>query len=164
MGSTDLSQDPDMSLRTALAAAAVLALATPAFAQDTAPADPAAAAAAQAEAAFQARAEAFQQSLETMRGEMQTALTAAGGDQARANADMDAVAARYQPQADAFANELDAFITSQMSVMPPEAQAQMAQMGPMLRAQITGAPATIKAGLIQQAAAAAAAPASASAQ
>ncbi|MFY8163106.1 MAG: hypothetical protein ACOVKC_02605, partial [Brevundimonas sp.] len=55
----------------------------------------------------------------------------------------------------AFANELDAFITSQRPVMRPEAQAQMAQMGSALRAQITGSPATIKAGLIQQAAAAA---------
>ena len=91
-----------------------------------------------------------------MQGEMQTALTAAGADQARANADLDAIAVRYQPQAEAFATELDAFITSQMPVMPPEAQAQMAQMGPMLRAQITGAPATIKAGLLQAAAAAAA--------
>lgn len=144
-----------MSLRIALAAA-VLALATPAFAQDAPPADPAAAAAAQAEAAFEAKAEVFQQALETMRGEMQSALTAAGADQAKANADMDAIAARYQPQADAFATELDTFITSQLPVMPQAEQAQMAQMGPMIRAQVTGAPATIKAGLIQQAAAAAA--------
>lgn len=144
-----------MSLRTALAAAALLALASPAFAQDAPAADPAAAAA-QAEAAFEAKAEAFEQAMAAMQGEMQTALTAAGSDQAKANADMDAIAARYQPQADAFANELDAFITSQLPVMPPEAQAQMAQIGPMLRGQITGAPATIKAGLIQQAAAAAA--------
>ncbi len=144
-----------MSLRIALAAAAVLALATPVFAQDAPAADPAAAAAAQAEAAFEARAEAFPQALTTMRSEMQTALTAAGADQARANADMDAIAARYQPQADAFANELDAFITSQLPVMPAEEQAQMTQMGPMIRGQITGAPATIKAGLLQAAAAAA---------
>lgn len=144
-----------MSLRIALAAAAVLALASPVFAQETPAADPAAAAA-QAEAAFEARAEAFQQAMGTMQGEMQTALTAAGADQAKANADMDAIAARYQPQADAFAVELDAFITSQLPVMPPEGQAQMAQMGPMLRAQIIGAPGTIKAGLLQAAAAAAA--------
>ena len=107
------------------------------------------------EAAFEAKAEAFQQAMGAMQGEMQTALTAAGPDQAKANADMDAIAARYQPQADAFATELDAFITSQLSVMPPEAQAQMAQMGPMLRGQITTAPATIKAGLLQAAATAA---------
>jgi len=144
-----------MSLRTALVAAAVLALAAPAFAQEAPAADPAAVAAAQAEAAFEARAEAFQQAMGEMQGEMQAALTAAGTDQVKANADMDAIAARYQPRADAFANELDAFLTSQLPVMPPEAQAQMAQMGPMVRAQITGAPASIKAGLIQAAAAAA---------
>ena len=153
MGSTDLFQDPDMSLRTALAAAAFLALATPAFAQDAPPADPAAAAAAQAQAAFEAKGQAFQQAMTAMQGEMQAALTAAGADRAKANADMDAIAARYQPQADAFANELDAFITSQLPVMPAAEQAQMAQMGPMVRAQIMGAPATIKAGLLQQAAA-----------
>ncbi|MDP1777020.1 MAG: hypothetical protein Q8K90_00210 [Brevundimonas sp.] len=144
-----------MSLRIALAAAAVLALATPVFSQDAPAADPAATAA-EAETAFEAKAETFQHAMMTMQGEMQTALTAAGADQARANADMDAIANRYQPQADAFAVELDAFITSQLPVMPPEGQAQMAQMGPMLRGQIMGAPATIKAGLLQAAAAAAA--------
>jgi hypothetical protein len=143
-----------MSLRTVLAAAAVLALATPVFARQTPAADPAAAAAARAEAAFEARAEAFQQAMGAMQGEMQIALTAAGTDQARASADMDAIAALYQPQADAFAAELDAFITSQLPVMPPESQAEMAQMGLMLHHQITGAPATIKAGLLQAAAAA----------
>lgn len=145
-----------MSLRTALAAAAVLALTTPAFAQDAPAVDPAAAAAEQAEAAFEAKAEAFQQAMNAMQGEMQTALTAAGSDQAKADTDLDAIVARYQPQADAFAAELDAFITSQLPVMAPQDQAQMAQMGPALRAQISGAPATIKAGLIQAAAAAAA--------
>ncbi len=141
-----------MSLRTALAAAAVLALATPVFAQDAPAADPAAATATQTEAAFEAKAEAFQQAMGTMQGEMQAALTAAGADRVKANADLDSIAARYQPQADAFANELDAFITSQLPIMPPEAQAQMAQMGPMIRGQITGAPGTIKAGLLQAAA------------
>lgn len=148
-----------MSLRTALAAAAVLALATPVFAQDAPAADPAAAAQAETEAAFEAKGQAFQQAMATMRGEMQAAFTAAAGDQAKASADMDVIAARYQPQVDAFALELDAFITSQLPVMPPEAQAQMTQMGPMIRAQIVGAPATIKAGVIQEAAAAVAAPA-----
>lgn len=140
-----------MSLRTALTAAAILAFATPAFAQQAPVADPTAAAA-QAEAAFEARAEVFQQAMGTMQEEMQTALTAAGADQVKVNTDLDAIAARYQPQADAFAAELDAFITSQLPVMPAEAQTQMAQMGPMLRTQITGAPATIKAGLLQAAA------------
>ncbi|MEY4556171.1 MAG: hypothetical protein RL093_1290 [Pseudomonadota bacterium] len=145
-----------MSLRTALAAAAVLALATPVFAQNAPAADPAATAQAETEAAFEAKGQAFQQAMATMRGEMQAAVTAAAGDQAKANADLDAIAARYQPQADAFALELDAFITSQLPLMPPEAQAQMAQMGPMIRGQIIGATATIKAGVVQEAAAAAA--------
>ncbi len=142
-----------MSLRTALAAA-VLVLATPVFAQDAPAADPAAAAAAQAEAAFEAKGQAFQEAMLAMQGEMRTALTAAGADQTKANADLDVIVARYQPQADAFAVELDAFIASQLPSMPPEAQAQIAQMGPMIRGQITGAPATIKAGVIQEAAAA----------
>ena len=143
-----------MSLRTTFAAIAVLAFATPVFAQTAPSADPVAAAAA-AEAAFTARAEAFQQAMGTMQGEMQTALTAAGADRVKANADLDAIAARYQPQADAFANELDAIITSQIPVMPPVVQGLMAQMGPTLRALITDYPAMIKAGLIWQAAAAA---------
>lgn len=145
-----------MSLRTALAAAAVLAFATPVFAQEAPAADPVAATAAQAEAAFEARAEVFQQAMAAMQGEMQTALTAAGSDQVKASADLDAIAARYQPQADAFALELDAFIRSQLPVMPPEAQAQIAQIAPMLREQITTAPATSKVGIMQAAAAAAA--------
>jgi hypothetical protein len=143
-----------MSLRTTFAAIAVLAFATPVFAQTAPAADPVAAAAA-AEAAYTARAEAFQQAMGTMEGEMQNALTAAGADRFKANADMDAIAARYQPQANAFANEVDAFITSQSPVMPPVAQALMAQMGPALRALITGTPATIKAALILLAPAAA---------
>ncbi len=145
-----------MSIRMILAASAVLAFAAPAFAQEAPTADPAAAAQAETEAAFEAKGQAFQQAMVTMRGEMQAAVVAAAGDQAKANADLDAIAARYQPQADAFATELDAFITSQLPVMPPEAQAEMAQMGPMIRSQIVGAPATVKAGVIQEAAAAAA--------
>lgn len=144
-----------MSLRPALAVAAALAFSAPAFAQDAPAADPATAAAAQAEAAFEARAEAFQQAMEVMRGEMQSTLTTAGTDQARATASLDAIAARYQPQADTFAADLDAFITSQLPVMPPEAQTQMVQMASMLRGQITGAPSSIKAGLLQASTAAA---------
>ena len=83
------------------------------------------------------------------------AVAAAVADRGEGKASRAASAALYQPQAAALANELDAFITSQLPVMPPEAQAQMTQMGPTMRAQITGYPATIKAGVIQEAAAAA---------
>lgn len=85
-----------------------------------------------------------------MQGEMQTAFTAAAGDRDKANADLDAIAARYQPQADAFAGEVEAFLASQISSMPAEAQAQM---GPMIRAQVSGIPAMVKARTLEGAAA-----------
>jgi len=148
-----------MSIRLVLAASAALALATPAFAQE-APAAPAEADSAAAEAAFEARAEAFEARMEAMGAEMQTAVGAAAGDQARLSADLDVIAARYQPDADAFAEELKAFIASQLAGMPPEAQAQMTMAGPLIDAQVRGAPAQAKA----QALAAAAAPAPAAAE
>ncbi|WP_332657593.1 translation initiation factor IF-2 [Brevundimonas sp.] len=149
-----------MSIRMILAASAVLAFAAPALAQDAPPAPPAAPAIdPAAQAAFEAKGEAFEAAVEQMTREMQAAATAAGADTARANTDLDAIAARYQPVADAFANDLEAFVASQLPAMPAEAQAQMAQMGPMLRAQITGVPAATKAGILQaQAAPAPAAP------
>ena len=139
-----------MPLRAALIAIA-LSFATPAFAQQASGTAPPALSAAQAKAAFEARGQAFQQSLATMQGEMQTALTAAGADHAAANANMDAILVRYQAQAAAFANELDAFVVSQLPTMQPEAQAQMVQMVPTLRAQIINAPSVIKGGLLQAA-------------
>lgn len=149
-----------MSLRTALAAAAVLAFAAPAFAQEAsapAPAPAAAQDAEAAEAAFEAKGQAFEAAVEAMTQEMQAAATAANGDTVKAGADLDVIAARYQPRADAFADELEAFIASQLPSMPAEAQAQMAQMGPMLRGQITGVPATAKAKVLEAMAAPAAA-------
>lgn len=149
-----------MSIRMILAASAVLAFGAPAFAQDAPPAPSAAPAIdPAAQAAFEAKGQAFEAAIEEMAREMQTAATAAGGDTVKANADLDAIAARYQPQADAFADDLEAFITSQLPAMPPEAQTQMAQMGPALRAQITGVPATTKARILQSVAAPAPAPA-----
>ena len=143
-----------MSIRMILAASAVLAFGAPAFAQDAPPAPPAAPAIdAAAQAAFEAKGEAFEAAVGQMTSEMQAAATAAGADTAKANADLDAIAARYQPLADAFADDLEAFIASQLPAMPAEAQAQMAQMGPMMRARITGVPAATKAGVLQAAAA-----------
>jgi hypothetical protein len=94
--------------------------------------------------------------MEAMGAEMQTAVAAAAGDQARTSADLDVIAARYQPDADAFAEELKAFIASQMDSLPPEAQAQMAMAGPLIDAQVRGAPAQAKAQALAAAAAAAA--------
>jgi len=144
-----------MSPRIALAAAALLVFAAPAFAQD-APAAPMSAEAEasieEAEAAFEARGDAFETAMEAMHDEMQAAVIAAGGDQAKAEADLDAIVARYQPQTEVFADELAAFLTTQLPTMPAEAQAQMSEMGPVIRSQILGAPATIKAAVLQEAA------------
>lgn len=158
-----------MSSRTALVAAALLALALPAAAQE-APSAPAAAptelsagaeaALAQAEAAFEAKGQVFAAVMEAMFEEMDTAVSNAEGDRAKAEADLDAIVARYQPQADAFADELDAFLTAQLPLMPEEARAEMTRMGPTIRSQIIAAPATVKAGVLQAAAAEAEAEAS----
>lgn len=154
-----------MSTRLALAAAAALVLASPAFAQtapqtapQAAPA-PAAATPSPAEAEIEAKGEAFEARMDAMRTEMQTAVTAAAGDQAKLTTDLDAIVARYQPEADTFAAELAAFITSQAPLMPEEQRAQMAQMGPVIEAQIKGAPAGMKAAALRSAAVPATAPA-----
>jgi hypothetical protein len=147
-----------MTLRTLLAASAVLAFAAPAVAQDApapAPAVPPAAEAVDpAEAALEAKGEVFQARMQTMAGEMQTALTAAAGDQARANASLDAIVAQYQPEADAFATELEAFFEAKAASASEEERAQMVAMAPQLVATVKGVPAMVR-GQVQQAVAAA---------
>ncbi len=130
-----------MSVRIILAATAILAFAAPALAQ-TAPAAPPPSVEAQdpAEAAFEAKAEVFGARMETMAGEMQAAVTAAGGDQARATVALDALVATYQPEADAFAAELEAFLAGRLAGASEEQLAQMAAVGPMLMVQIKGGP------------------------
>ena len=147
-----------MSFRAVLAASAVFAFAAPALAQTPppAPAAPAAPAQSAEEAAFEAKAEAFGPRMQHMSTEMQAALTAAAGDTAKANTDLDAIAARYQPDADTFADEVGAFITAQSAAAPAEQQAQMAQMIPMITAEVKGAPAKVKADILAAAAAPAA--------
>ena len=145
-----------MSCRLILAATAALVLAGPAFAQ-TAPAPaapapatpPAAEAPSAAEAEIEAKGEVFEARMDAMRGEMQAAVTAAAGDRAKLSTDLDAIVARYQPDADTFATELSGFIASQAPSMPEEQRAQMTQMGPMLEAQIKGAPAAMKASALE---------------
>lgn len=146
-----------MSLRLVLAAAATLTLASPVFAQDANPAPVAPAPAANAEAEFEAVAEAFEAKMEAMQAEMTAAVATAGADTAKRDADLDAIQAKYQPDADAFAAQLDAFLTSQMSAMPEEQRAQMTQMGPMIMVKVKGAPAEVRAKVIAAPAAPAAA-------
>ncbi len=148
------------------AAAAVLLLSgAPAFAQQataTAPAPaPQTAPAPDAEdevqspdeAAIEAAGEAFGTRMETMQTEMQNVLTAVGGDAAKAKADLDAIQVRYQPDADAFAQTLTAFLRARMAQLPTqptaEDQAKLDEFGPTLR----GIPAQVRSQLEQQTAA-----------
>ena len=161
-----------MSIRLILAATAAVAVAGPALAQDAPAATPPAAqtpAPAPAgpvvrspeETAFEAKAEAFEGRMEAMGGEMQTAITAAAGDQAKLSTDLDAIAARYQPEADTFAGEFEAFLASRSASMSEAERTQMTQMTPVVVGQIKGAPASIK-GQALQTVAQASAPAAAS--
>jgi len=134
-----------MSLRIVLAASAVLAFAAPAAAQQAPAAPPAATADADAEAAFEAKGEAFGARMEAMGAEMQTAVSDAAGDRGKASAALDVIVAKYQPEADAFADELIAFINSQLANAPEEQRAQMTAMAPMISAQVKGAPAQVRA-------------------
>lgn len=149
-----------MSVRLFLTAAAALALAAPALAQNAPSAPPVAAAATDpAEAALQVKAEAFGARIEAMAGEMRAATLAANGDQTRARADLDAIAVRYQPEADAFAAELETFFAGRLAAAPEAQRAQVAQVGAMLSAQIKGAPAQARDQILAAVVAAAAAPA-----
>ena len=120
-----------MRLATLATATAALALmAAPALAQEAPAAPPAPAAApapSAAQAAVEAEAQKFEAGVEQMQGELIALRTAAGADTAKYQADSQAVLARYQPQADAFADALAAFAADPASGVPAEAQAQIAQ-------------------------------------
>ncbi|QBX37042.1 translation initiation factor IF-2 [Brevundimonas sp. S30B] len=116
----------------ATATAALALMAAPALAQEApaaqpAPAQAAPAAPSPAEAAIQAEAEKFEAGVEQMQAELVALRTAAGADAAKYQADSQPVVARYQPQADAFADALTAFAADPASGVPAEAQAQIAQ-------------------------------------
>lgn len=155
-----------MSVRLTLAvvAAVSVAAAIPALAQEAAAPTPTPAPAQEApdtsaaEAALEAKGEAFEASMDAMGAEMEAAVTASGGDRARLTMGLDAIVAKYQPDADAFAAELETFLAAHIPSMPEEQRAQMTQMGPMLSAQIKGAPAQARAGILQGSAAGTTAP------
>lgn len=124
--------------------AAVLMATTPALAQQAAPPPPATDTAA-AEAAIEARAEAFEGRIRQMGEEMGAAITAAGPDRAKRIADLDAIQARYQPEADAFASELEAFVGPQLAALPADQQAGARTGFEAGMAQIRGLPAMVRA-------------------
>lgn len=135
---------------------ASLLLATPALAQappdqtTPAPSTPPAPPAEDAEAAFEAKAEAFSARMEAMQGEMSAAVTAAGTDTAKRDADLDAIEARYKPDVDTFVADLQSFVATMAPTMP-EAQATGMRAGiEMAIVQIRGATAQIRASVVEQ--------------
>lgn len=154
-----------MSSRLLSAAVAVVALAAavPAVAQQPQPAPQAAPQAAEPadeadaaspeEAAIEAAGEAFGARMEAMSQEMQAAATAAGADKDKAKADLDAIQARYQPDADAFAATLTEFIRGQVGVVPEDQRAGMQTALEQVGPTITGIPARVRAEVEQAAAA-----------
>lgn len=140
-------------LAAALASAPSLVLAQASGAPAEAPAAPA-----PGEAEFEAAAAAFGARIQTMGEEMQAAVTAAAGDAARQDAELDAIEARYQPDVETFLAALETFVQRQSTAGPESERAQMmaglAAAGPQIRA----VPAQVRAQI--EAAAAPAAPAS----
>lgn len=113
-----------MSLRLALAAVAALALASPASAALAAPAA-VQGAEAPTEADLDAASDAFEARMEAMGAELETVVEANMGDAVRRDAEVNAVLARYSPDIEAFASQLQAFLVQQAAVAetPQEAQA-----------------------------------------
>ena len=146
----------------ALAAAILTLSSAPAFAQEAAPVPEASAPETPAEAqeakspdeaAFEARAEAFSQSVSAMAGEMQAAIAAAGADTDKKTADLDAIQARYQSSADSFADDLQAFVAAEALKAPAEEAAEMTDGLDAALVQVRGVPGLIRVQIEQAAAA-----------
>jgi hypothetical protein len=156
-----------MSLRLTLAAAAAtLAFAAPAFAQEAAPAAPAEAAAparpkSPAELEMEAKAEAFQARMESLQAELSAVVDGPdGGDEAKRMAAADVILASYQPDFDAFASAFETFLDGQLAASTDEAERQQltdarGKVGPAIR----GIAPQIRVAVQQAITAAAAAPA-----
>jgi hypothetical protein len=152
-----------MSLRlTFAAAAATLAFAAPAFAQDAAPSAPAVTAApAQSpeETAFEAKGMAFETETRQMGVELQAVMEDAALDAATKKSRTNAIIDRYAPRFDAFAGELESFLRA-TAARPDRAehQAEILAAADTAPAQLRAVPDQIRAS-IDQALAAPAAPA-----
>ena len=149
-------------LTLAAAAAALIACAAPAVAQDVAPAAPAVTAApamSPEETAFEAKGQAFDAETRQMGVELQAVMEDASLDAATKKTRTDAIITRYEPRFEAFAGELESFLRAMAAV--PERAAQKDQIlaaAEAAPAQLRAVPAQIRAS-IDQALAAPAAPA-----
>jgi len=133
---------------------AALSTMAPAVSAQTAPATPAEAPS-PGEAAFEATAEAFGAKVEAMQAEMQTA--AAEADATRRAASLDAIEARYQPDADTFATAFETFMNQQMAAAPETERAGMLAGLTQALPQLRSVPRLVRT-QIEQAATAAPAP------
>lgn len=135
-----------MSLRLTLAAAAAsLAFAMPAFAQDAAPvvapaaAETPARSMTPAEVEMEAKAEAFQARMESLQTELSAVIDGPdGADEAKRMAAADVILASYQPDLDAFASVFETFLDGQIAAATDEAKRQeltdaRAKIGPAIR-------------------------------
>ena len=107
--------------RAIVLAVALCSASSVALAQEAAAELPAAA----AEVEFDAKADAFAARMQTMAADMQTAIINAGDDAAKKDADLDAIEARYQPEVEAFAGVVEAFVNAQAAGAPPEQRASV---------------------------------------
>ena len=96
--------------------------------------------------------------MQRMAEEMQAAITAAAGDAARQDADLDAIEVRYQPEIDAFAGALQTFVNAQAAAAPESERAGMTAGIAAALPQIRAIPQQIRAQVEQAAAQPAATP------
>jgi hypothetical protein len=147
---------------TVLAAAAVLAMASPSLAQDAGAAPTAPPAAPQAplspeDQAFQTRATAFDGRMQTMSAEISAAVQAAGTDAAQADAAAVGVLANYEADITAFASELEAFLDTKIaSAGSDQERTELTQVRANAPQAVRAIPQQIR-GAVQQAVARAAA-------
>lgn len=138
-----------MLVRSLLAAAA-LSLTLPALAQEGPPPAPPAAATLEPlePAAFEARADRFEQQVDQMSRELETAVQAAGDDAAAILAAVDAILSRYRPEFDGFADDFNTFLAAQQAASDdPEAQAELAAARGAVVPVIRAIPDQIRAGV-----------------
>lgn len=160
-----------MTMRTVLAAAAVLAFSTPVMAQEAGqPAAPTAPAhqPSPEELAFAQTAEAFDGRMQAMIGEIQTMLADQASDGAQKRANLETILGTYTPEINAFADQLNTFLVGRQAASTnPEEQAAIAQAIENGPANVRAIPNQIRQGVnqaIAQAEAQAAAGAAAGAQ
>ena len=141
-----------MTLRTVLAAAAVLAFSSPVLAQEatqpTAPEAPARQPSAE-ELAFAQRADAFDGRMQAMVGEIQAALSEPGTDANQKMGVIDGILGTYTPEINTFADELNTFLLlAQSRSTNPEEQAAIAQALQNGPAGVRAIPTQIRASVI----------------